>query len=178
MIQGLAMFDGVGAYGSVALIVIVTHFLLYVGVLRYKTLFQTERGIFLYHLCSAAVFVCASVLIVLIRHDDEAVAIACALVAAHGIYSISFLELWSLAQGSYSLSIMGRGQAGKATSRTELVESFSRIGNMKKSDRLSGLERSKLVRLDGDVWKLNGLGVAGAAFLRGLLWLANIKERG
>jgi hypothetical protein len=167
-----------GTSGIIAAGWLVLHFCFYVAILRNWPVFQTEIGIFLYHLVSSAIFVAAAIVILLIRRDDATFAFACALVAAHGIYSISFLELWSLAQGSYSLSIMGRGIAGEAPYRNELVESFSRIGNMKKADRLSGLERSQVVRLEGSVWRLSGAGVPVAAFLRGLLWLANIKERG
>ncbi|MEH2483551.1 hypothetical protein V1282_006908 [Nitrobacteraceae bacterium AZCC 2146] len=172
------MLDWTGASGFVALVWLACHFLIYVAVLRNMPLFQTERGIFLYHLTSTAIFVGAALLIFLIRRDSEAFAVACALVAGHGIYSISFLELWSLAQGSYSLSIMGQGRSDKAPSRAELVDSFSRIGNAKKADRLSGLQGSNLIRLDGNHWKLNGSGATVASVLRRLLWLANIKERG
>jgi hypothetical protein len=172
------MLDWTGVCGVVALVWLACHFLIYVAVLRNMPLFQTERGIFLYHLTSAAVFVAVALVIFLIRRDGEAFSLAGALVAAHGIYSISLLELWSLAQGSYSLSIMGQGHVDRVPSRAELVDSLSRIGNAKKAGRLSALEGSQLVRLDGNHWKLNGAGAIAASMLRALLWLANIKERG
>jgi hypothetical protein len=172
------MLDWTGACGVVALLWLACHFLIYVAVLRNMPLFQTERGIFLYHLSSAAVFVAVALVIFVIRRDGEAFSVACALVAGHGIYSISFLELWSLAQGSYSLSIMGQGRADRIPSRAELIEAFARIGNAKKADRLSGLQGSQLIWLDGNHWKLNGAGAIVASMLRSLLWLANIKERG
>jgi hypothetical protein len=172
------MLDWTGVCGVVALVCLACHFLMYVAVLRHRPLFQTEKGIFLYHLTSAAVFVAAALLILFILRDSEAFSVAFALVAAHGIYSISFLELWSLAQGSYSLSIMGQGRSDRAPTRAELVDSFSRIGNAKKADRLSGLQGSQLIRLDGNRWKLNGSGATVASLLKSLLWLANIKERG
>jgi hypothetical protein len=171
------MFDG-GGYGAAQTVYLLAHFLLYVFVLRHQHNFRTEKGIFLYHLISAMVCVFVSAVIILVRRDGEAFSVACALVAAHGIYSISFLELWSLAQGSYSLSIMGQRGSDRGLSRAELVDSFSRIGNAKKADRLSGLEGSQLIRLDGNYWKLTGSGAIIATMLRSLLWLANIKERG
>ena len=172
------MFNWTGVCGIVALVWLACHFLIYAAVLRDMPLFQTERGIFLYHLTSAAVFMAAALVILPIRRDGEAFSVASALVAAHGIYSISFLELWSLAQGSYSLSIMGRGRSDRIPSRAELIDCFSRIGNAKKADRLSALEGSQLVRLDGNHWRLNGSGAIVASMLRSLLWLADIKERG
>jgi hypothetical protein len=167
-----------GCYGAAEVIYLLGHFFLYVFVLRHRGYFQTERGIFLYHLISAIACVFASAVIVLVDRDQAAFSVACALVAAHGIYSISFLELWSLAQGSYSLSIMGQGGSDRSPSRAELVDCFSRIGDAKKADRLSGLEASRLIRLDGNRWKLSGFGAIVGSMLRGLLWLANIKERG
>jgi hypothetical protein len=172
------MFDLIGDYGAAETIYLLTHFFLYVFILRHHSYFQTEKGIFLYHLISAILSVLVSVVIVLVRRDGEAFSIACTLVAAHGIYSISFLELWSLAQGSYSLSIMGQGASDRGHSRAELLQSFSRIGNAKKADRLSALEGSQLIRLDGNHWKLSGSGAIVATILRSLLWLANIKGRG
>jgi hypothetical protein len=172
------MLDWTGVCGVVALVWLACHFLIYVAILRNKARFQTERGIFLYHLISATFFVAAALVILLVRRDGQAFSVASALIAAHGIYSISFLELWSLAQGSYSLSIMGQGRSDRIPSRAELINFFSRIGIAKKADRLSALEGSQLVRLDGNHWRLNGSGAIVASMLRSLLWLANIKERG
>jgi hypothetical protein len=172
------MFEGIGGYIAAQLIYLLVHLAMYILVLRHRYLFQTERGIFLYHLISAVACSLAALIVFFIHRTDDAFAAACAMVATHGIYSISFLELWSLAQGSYSLSIMGRGRSDRVLSRADLVDSFSRIGNAKKADRLSGLEGSQLIRLDGNHWKLNGSGAIVASMLRGLLWLANIKERG
>jgi hypothetical protein len=172
------MFGAFGGLGGAAIIYFFAHFLLYVSVLRHRPYFRTEKGIFLYHLISAMIFVFVAVVIFLIRRDGEALSFGSALIAAHGIYSISFLELWSLAQGSYSLSIMGRHGSDGGLSRTELIDAFFRIGNAKKADRLSSLAGSKLVLLEGTRWRLTGTGATVAAVLKSLLWLANIKERG
>jgi hypothetical protein len=172
------MFGGVGGYGASEIIYLLAHFFAYVFVLRHRPYFQTEKGIFLYHLISVIVCVFAATVISLIRRDGEAFSVACAVVAAHGIYSISFLELWSLAQGSYSLSIMGQDRSDRVPSRAELVNSFSRIGDAKTTDRLSGEEGPQLIRLDGNHWKLTGSGAIVASLLRSLLWLTDIKERG
>ena len=118
------MFNWTGVCGIVALVWLACHFLIYAAVLRDMPLFQTERGIFLYHLTSAAVFMAAALVILPIRRDGEAFSVASALVAAHGIYSISFLELWSLAQGSYSLSIMGRGRSDRSRPGPSLLTAF------------------------------------------------------
>jgi hypothetical protein len=172
------MFEGIGGYIAAQLIYLLVHLAMYILVLRHRYFFQTERGIFLYHLASAIACSLGAFVLFLVYRTDDAFAVMCAMVAAHGIYSISFLELWSLAQGSYSLSIMERGQSGRVPSRTELIETFSQIGNAKKADRLSGLAGSRLIRLHENRWTLSGTGAVVAAFLRTLLWLANINERG
>lgn len=172
------MFDGNGGHIAAQLVYLVAHLAVYILILRQRYLFQTERGIFLYHLASAGFCSFVALGVLVIYRTDDAFADMCAMVAAHGIYSISFLELWSLAQGSYSLSIMKRGQSGQTPSRVELIDTFSRIGNVKKFDRLSGLSGSRLIQLRGDRWTLSGTGKALAAFLRALIWLANIRERG
>ena len=145
---------------SVGMIYLFAHFILYVLILRHLALFKAEKVIFLFHFISAAMFVLASLVVLQMRPTEEAFSVVCALVAAHGIYSISFLELWSLAQGSYSLSILGRRHSGKAMTRSQLIESLSEIGDLKKVDRLAGLRGSHLVHLDAGYWKLNSSGAA------------------
>jgi hypothetical protein len=152
------------------------HFLLYVAILRNRSTFQTERGIFLYHFISAILVTGAAGVLCLVFLNEDAFAVALGLIAAHGIYSVSFLELWSLSQGSYSLSIMTG--AGTELSRAKLIETFMRVGNEKKSGRIANLAKSPLIRSDGHYWNLTGSGRAAAMPLRALLWLANIKDRG
>jgi len=165
-------------FGSVGLGFLAVHFALYAVLLRQLSTFQTERGIFLYHFISAVVFGGGCAAVVLFSDGDVFSSIVLALIAAHGIYSISLLELWSLSQGSYSLSILNGVQCGRIHTRQQLIERFTRIGSTKKLDRLTALASSQLIRRDGAYWRLNRSGALVAAILRGLLWLANIKERG
>jgi hypothetical protein len=172
------MLGGAETFGSIGLGFLAAHFALYVGLRRQRSTFQTERGIFLYHFISAALFGGGCAAVVLLSYGDVFGSVALALIAAHGIYSISFLELWSLSQGSYSLSILNGVQSGRIHTRQQLIESFTHIGSTKKLDRLTALASSQLIRRDGAYWRLNRSGVLVATILRGLLWLANIKERG
>src|SRR4029077_20843025 len=99
--------------------------------------FQTERGIFLYHFISAVLFAAGALAAGIARFSDAAMAVSVGLIAVHGIYSTSFLELWSLAQGSYSISILTGIASQGPLPRSKLVDVFARIGNAKKNDRLS-----------------------------------------
>jgi hypothetical protein len=109
------------AFG-IGLVYLVAHFVLYVFPLRQKAFFQSERGIFLYHLASAVLFSVAALALWKVEFNDAGLATALALIAAHGIYSISFLELWSLAQGSYSIAIIAGAASQGAVSREYLIE--------------------------------------------------------
>jgi hypothetical protein len=146
--------------------------------LRERPLFQTERGILLYHFFSALVFTAIALFICAAIPDVVAVATVFGLTAAHGIYSISFLELWSLAQGSYSISIVTGTSSRASHSREKLVAVFSRIGNAKKNDRIIALAKSSLIERVDDHWQLTSRGRFLAISLRALLWLSDIEKSG
>jgi hypothetical protein len=147
-------------------------------VLRDRPVFQSERGIFLYHFVSATLLTLVAVAAAIIHFSDAALAIAAGLSAIHYIYSISFLELWSLAEGSYSMSIL-TGIASQGTlSRNALIEAFARIGDAKKGDRLSVLSKLSLARRNGNHWRLSARGRLVAVLVNALIWLAAIEKRG
>jgi hypothetical protein len=153
------------------------HALIYF-MLRNHTLFQSERGIFLYHFVSAAVFSLVALVTAVILLSDAVFAVAVGLIAAHCIYSLSFLELWTLAEGSYSMTIL-TGIASQGTlSRKVLVDAFARIGDAKKGNRLSLLSQLSLARRDGSHWRLSARGRLLADLLNVLRWLAAIKKHG
>ena len=172
------IFPEYGVTVAVGLSYLALHFLLYVLVLRGRPLVQSERGIFLYHFGSAAVFTLVAFCLAVSYFSDAAIAIAIGLSALHGIYSLSFLELWTLAEGSYSMSIL-TGIASQGTlSRDALIDAFARIGDAKKSDRLSVLSNLSLGRSDGSYRRLSARGQLLAILLNALVWLAAIKKRG
>jgi hypothetical protein len=172
------IFSEYGAAAASGLSYLGFHFLLYICILRNQPFFQSERGIFLYHFWSAAVFSMAALATGMAHFGDAAIATSFGLIAAHGIYSTSFLELWSLAQGSYSISIL-TGVAVRGTlQRARLIDIFTQIGNSKKSDRLSVLSKSSLAYHDDGYWRLSSRGRLLAKVLSVLLWLAAIKKPG
>jgi hypothetical protein len=131
-----------------------------------------------YHFASAVLF---SLLILAASAGSfnyERIAISTGLVAVHGIYSLSFLELWSLAQGSYSISILTGVPSHGSLRRSELIRVLARIGDAKKGDRLTVLSKSSLVQRDGQRWRLSPRGRVLASMLNALLWLAAIRKPG
>lgn len=169
-----------GGYGTIAvgLSYLAAHVFLYFSVLRNRCLFQSEQGIFLYHFVSFTVFTVVALAAALVYFSDAAFAVAIGLIAAHFIYSISFLELWSLAEGSYSMTIL-TGIASQGTlSRKTLIEAFAGIGDAKKGNRLAALSEMSLACHEENHWRLTTRGRLLADALSLLCRLAAIKNRG
>jgi hypothetical protein len=157
---------------------LVLHFLLYAVALRHLRLFRREWGIFGYHAVSALVLVvvCATWLVVAPRPENFA--IAGGALALHGLYSLSFLEVWALAEGGYSLAILARVAALRAAGAGVDLAALQRIGGAKKGARLSSVQRLGLVRRRGERLELSGLGRAVAALFALLAWTADLKKVG
>lgn len=169
---------------------IVAHLLLYLVVLRRLPSFRLERTIFLYHMVSALVVTVAALAEALLGSGTTgggfgvalgsgtlpAFEAAVAVIALHGIYSISFLEVWSLAQGGYSLQIMKLLEDAERRSERVDVEALRAIGAAKQSDRLAGLIGAGLVRARGARVELTAVGRLLAAFFALLAWLICLDD--
>jgi len=104
---------------------------------------------------------------------DEQVAGAVMIVGLQGIYSLSFLELWSLAQGGYSLRIL---MDWEATGRTPDWTGLQRIGAAKKANRLASLQRLSLLLTHQSNFSLSRRGRLVAAALAGVNRLIGQKQ--
>ncbi len=155
---------------------LIGHFLLYV--FFFRKFLRQEKTVFLYHFVSFVLFtvvVCAvSFLHVKVSAFETIFCFSC----LHGIYSLSFLELWSLSQGSYSLTILNDFQQNGAVHRDSLIEKFTQLGEEKKNNRLEAIEEMGLIILKNDVWHVTPKGLWLSKFFRGLLFLANFKNSG
>jgi len=129
---------------------------------------RTERGVFLYHLLPAAGM--SLVLLVLSWANDTTSAAAAAMIALHGVYSLSFLELWSLAEGSYSLSILAfvYDPDRRSTLAQGGVSILEQIGEHKQQNRIGALLRLGLVQRQGGCIALTARGRVLARALDGL----------
>jgi len=138
-----------------------------------------ERGILLFHAVPVAL---ACLLLVpwlaVAPAEGARWAGAIAAIALLGIYAMSFLELWSLSEGSYSLSILAAVAASGRAEGAQLRE-LARIGARKQQARTESLLRLGLARPDVQ-GRLAATGagrlVAGASAV--LLWLAAIDRSG
>jgi hypothetical protein len=146
------------------------HFGLYVLVFRHLAAFRRESLIFRYHAFSALASATVAALAVAWNPSAERWAEATLVVGLHGIYSLSFLELWSLAQGGYSLRIlMDLERVGPAPDWAILEE----IGAAKKANRLANLQRLGLLQAQDGRLFLSRRGRWVAAALAGIVRLIN-----
>jgi hypothetical protein len=154
------------------------HAALYFVVLRDWPALESEKGIFLYHVASA-IGVSGIFGVWAVAGDSDAWTWFVCVVMLHGIYSLSFLELWALADDSFSLAILQAIDRSGVASREALGQALQTIGTRKRSLRLDSLGRIGLLRAtsSGSV-ALTCVGRAGVLFGRGLLFLVNVRTSG
>ena len=141
------------------------HLALYVAAFRFWPVFRTEGGIFLYHLVSALVVVVLTVSALIATPSIERVALCLGLVALHGIYSLSFLELWALSEGGYSLRILSEIEKRAGATPTSLTDRFAALSAQKKAGRLESLISLGLVQQNGPLFQVTRKGAAIAKLL-------------
>ncbi len=154
------------------------HFGGYVLLFRHLEVFRRERPIFLYHAAPALAVTLTALTAAMVGPTPDRFASFVLVVSLHGVYSISFLELWSLAQGGYSVNMLGWFEQGRLAGVQPDLAQLEAIGTGKKTDRLAGLERLALIRPRGRGYGLTGRGRAVAAALYLILRTANLKEPG
>ena len=152
------------------------HLLIYVVWLRRQKAFRREKVIFLYHCIPAAIILLALFGLLGVSGSAESLAFAVFGVSLHGIYSLSFLELWALSQGGYSIGILMRIDAAAVKGIEADMKIFEEIGETKRKGRLAGLMRLKLIEMNKDSYSLAARGSFVAAILSMAAWLTNLKE--
>lgn len=140
--------------------------------------FCTERGIFFYHLFSTIALTFIVFASTLDQEWHTCITLSIAMASMHGIYSMSFLELWSLAQGSFSFLVLREVDPVKGCDTEYLTRTLSHIGDLKKSQRLNSLFDLGLLQKAGDMVYLTKLGEFVAIFLRVLRWIPNLRNTG
>src|SRR5262245_54836883 len=163
----------------ICLLYIAAHAGLYFAVLRGWPKLGSERGIFLYHFVSAILVTGAFGVWAIAHGSSDAWAWFVCIVMLHGLYSLSFLELWALADDSYSLAIMEIIDRRDAAAGPALMQRLEAIGASKQVSRLDALQAIGLVRLLGDgSLTLTPVGRAAVALGRTLLFLVNARKYG
>lgn len=154
------------------------HFLFYVVCLRKRDPFRQEKGIFLYHFLPSVIIALAVFAQCVIAPSNENLALAVLVIGFQGVYSLSFLEIWSLAQGGYSISILITIDDAVKNGVQPSLAHIEGIGSDKRANRLSGLQLIGLIRFNGGFYCLTTLGRVIARALYIASWLSNLKNTG
>ena len=155
---------------------LLAHLGAYIAVFRGWPTFGRESTIFQYHFVSFCLM-CVASLIGLAASGlqlSTALALAAVGVAAHAIYSISFLEIWSLAEGGYSLNVLRHADSDGVID----MQALAAVGTSKKDSRIRGLVRLGLACETDGRFELTGRGRLVATLLRAVAWPANLQQFG
>jgi hypothetical protein len=152
---------------------LVVHVTLYVLLCRQLTAFQRERTILRYHAIPALAVTVLCAAAFLDEPTSERFAEAVIVIGLQGIYSLSFLELWSLAQIGYSLAILMGLDTAQQTGTEPDLKGLEAMGAAKRAGRIKALTRLGLVDADGALLRLTRWGGMGATALNGLARLVN-----
>jgi hypothetical protein len=157
---------------------IATHFLLYVLIFRNLQRFRTERGIFSLHFLSASILVISMVTHFLLLPTYSRFALILGAAAAHGIYSLSFLECWALSEGGYSLRVLSEIVRRGTVPVSDLERHFVELSAHKKKDRASSLMTLGLISIQDERYKLTLKGKLIASAIATVAKLADFRARG
>jgi hypothetical protein len=155
---------------------IAAHLVLYFAVLRHLPAFRSERTIFLYHAISAIGVSLVAVASLFVPGSDVDLIWVIGVIALHGIYSTTFLEIWSLAEGGYSLQIVEQIERANRLGHEPDVEALKAIGIAKQGNRLAGLVSIGLVRQEAGRLSLTPRGRVVAMCFALLAWLTNVQD--
>lgn len=145
------------------------NFVLYAAVLRQRSTFRTERGIFLYHVASFVLLVLIGAAALAAAPSTENLATLLGSAAAHGIYSLSFLEAWALSDDGYSLQILVELVRRKRATTSDLEQRFADLSAQKKARRINALLKLGLIARTGELFRPTSKGAVAARALSALL---------
>lgn len=154
------------------------HFALYLTLVRHSSVLRQEREIFLYHSSSFAALLLAASVACVVTTSTAMVKAAFGALSLHAIYSISFLEAWSLSQISYSIAILDAIETTPGLDVAGATQKFAETGNAKKASRLASLQRLGLIVIRHGQAALAPRGQAVAGVLALLRWIANLRDTG
>lgn len=154
------------------------HCALYLVVIRHLSVFRQERRIFFYHLGSFTALMITVFAFSLVSASAETIKASLGALAVHAIYSISFLEAWSLSQISYSIAILDTIETRPGLDLAMATQRFADTGRAKKVTRLAALQRLRLIAIRNGQAALSPRGRIVAGPLSALRWIANLQMTG
>ena len=157
---------------TVFAVYLAAHFLVYAVFLRNSAALRSEKGIFLYHLVPATLTGLIGLVYAFTESAQFGFPGLVLVLSVHGIYSLSFLELWSLAQGGYSLSVLENVARAEANRVKPDFSHLEQLGETKQRERIAGLEKLGLIARSDSSIALTRRGSSVAVLLYCLLkWI-------
>lgn len=157
---------------------LVLHFTLFVFIFRHHPRFRSEGGVLLLHVASAVALVAGMLVWFGLSPSQTRLAFAVGAGAAHGIYSLSFLEIWALSDGGYSLRVLAAVVSRGQSTAAKLEAHFTALSSGKKEGRLDSLFELGLVQKDENTYALTPRGNVVAKFIAGIGYLAKLEKTG
>lgn len=149
---------------------VVVHFIVYSLAARHTVALKKEKGIFLYHALSYVLLV-AGVATAEIHGAPPWTGAATGVAAGlHGVYSLSFLELWALTHRSYSLTILDRIERTPGGATAAELAGLQQVGARKQQLRSHDVQQLGLIRTDRS---LSPAGLVAAVLLRLVLRISH-----
>ncbi len=137
-----------------------------------------ERGVLAYHVGSFILLLAVLAPIFWFGAVEDALAAVVAAACLHAIYSLTFLELWALADGSFSLPILADFARPMPPTLDEVLARHASSGDAKKAFRIGTLVSLGLVRREGGLYRLTRCGRIVAGLFSLLTASAGITEHG
>lgn len=161
---------------AIAYLIIGINFLFYTFVLRHRKFYQEESTIFLFQIKSISILSIIGILCFLAYPTSGLLTGLIGSIFTHAIYSLLFLELWALSQGSFSLEVLKHIDSNGYDLDSQLV--LIKFGNHKLSSRIINLREGRLIFLNEGNWKLTRKGRAVYTLLKIIQSIPAIRNAG
>ena len=147
--------------------------------LRRRLMQDAEGAVLKYHVVSFCLTaaICGALAVSM---DRDGFAAWVAAVCLHAIFSMSFLELWSVSEGSFFLAVMDRLVAWRKTGGGQPfdVSPLAEIGRRKRINRLDALLGKGWIAEKNGMLSLTGTGRAVAGAFNLLRWIMHVRKSG
>lgn len=154
------------------------HFASFVFIFRHQPRFRTEGGVFLLHVVSAVTLIFIMLVWFCLSPSQTRFAFVAGAGAAHGIYSLSFLEIWALSDGGYSLRVLSAVVSRGRSTVAKLEVHFAALSSEKKEGRLDSLIHLGLVQKESNAYALTPRGQVVAKFIAVIGRIAQFGKTG
>lgn len=119
---------------------------------------RAERSILLLHVASFFVLLTLLSTTLILRFPSATLSGATAALFLHAVYSLSYLELWALSEGSLSLRILADVAMTAPRPRAEVIAAHVLLVDSKKTQRMTTLIALGIVRKDESAYCLTSAG--------------------